>query len=250
MTDLVPVVLVKNEEYFLPYCLESVAGHFDRMVIYDVGSEDRTPEIIRWFVDKEKHRTDFFVRMLPHCPPVVQGTFRNSMIAEALSDYYFILDGDEVYTSDDLKRIKQIPEKLARARERFGDPTGPRKLYGLVRRMEFSSDLRSRYSVEREHHRVYRREAIWQGTHPGEAPVFPQNRSTELDCREDAVCYHFHNTLRSPKEADTPSRMRRKQQHSYHPGQLEPFDLLAHVPILRGPIANWTPAPALKELWR
>ena len=75
---LVPVVLVMNDEFYLPYVLESTRGFFKKYVIYDVGSTDRTPEIIDWWVDTNPD-VEFVVRKLPFVDPKVQGTFRNSM---------------------------------------------------------------------------------------------------------------------------------------------------------------------------
>lgn len=241
LSKVVPVVLVKNEEYWLPYALEAVAGEFDRMVIYDVGSEDRTPEIIRWFVDKEKENTDFTVRYLPDCPPTVQGTFRNAMIAEARSDYYWILDGDELIPNPPM--VEQCgwaldTEHIIHRRE----------IYGVVRRVEVSPDLTQQYDKRRTHHRLYHRTAIWKGTHPGEEAVIPQTPKTEQDFGDSVTVWHMHNALRSSKEEETHSRMKRKSQRSYHPGKLVPLDLLKEVPLLRKPIEDFAVSPALKEL--
>ncbi|RMG23493.1 MAG: glycosyltransferase, partial [Methanobacteriota archaeon] len=43
------VMIVKNEEKFLPGCLESVRNFVDEMVIVDTGSTDRTKEIAQSF---------------------------------------------------------------------------------------------------------------------------------------------------------------------------------------------------------
>src|SRR3990167_6707770 len=90
------VVLVCNDEYWLPWALEASRGSFDRYVIYDIGSKDRTKEIIAWFKGSNKEAS-FYIRFLDMQLPVIQGIFRNSMIAEALSECYFILDGDEIW---------------------------------------------------------------------------------------------------------------------------------------------------------
>lgn len=240
---VVPVVLVKNEQYWLPYCLASVAGFFKRMVIYDIGSTDETRNIIDWYVEREKHFTDFFVRKLPHCEPEIQGIFRNSMIAEARAPMYLILDGDEVYLSDDLEKIHDCANTLWEAHMEDG-----RKRYGLFRRLEFDPTLTQKYDVEREHHRLYTRDAIWTGTHPGERAFYKQGDKSEVDFRSEIAVYHFHNAERSPKSDEVPSRIERKAQTSYHPGTLQPYNLLANLPILRKPIHNFAVAPALERL--
>jgi glycosyltransferase involved in cell wall biosynthesis len=242
--EVVPLILVLNDEYWLPYCLESLAGFFKQMVIYDAGSTDRTSEIIRWFIDKEKHRTEFFVRFLPLLDPSIQGIFRNSMIAESRADTYFLVDGDEIYNPEDLNKVKYLGNKLFQAHE-----WDHRKKFGLFRRTELTYDLRSKYTIEREHHRLYHRTAIWRGTHPGERSFYKQNLKSEMDFKSEVNCWHFHNALRSSQEKKTPERLSRKSQKSYHPGDTKQFNLLEEVPILRNQIENFEPCPTLKELW-
>jgi len=242
--NIVPLVLVKNDCYWLPFALQSVAGHFERMIIYNVGSTDGTKEIIDWYVDKEKD-TDFIVRHLPDCPPEVQLTFRNSMIAEARSPLYLILDGDEIYNKNDLFRINEIGNILLNHNEQNN-----KIKYALFRRVEVSSDLLQRYNNERTHHRLYHRDAIWMGTHPGEVPLYEQNSKSELDFTSDIRMLHLHNTLRSPKEEETQSRTKRKSQRSYHPeGGLVDFNVFEEFPILQQRVANFPASPCLEALW-
>jgi len=106
------MVLVKNEQFFLPYVLKQCEGHFDSFVIYDVGSTDKTGDIIDWFYERNKTTSDIVVRRLPHVSPDVQGTFRNSMIVEGNRNVYFILDGDELYTQDHLSFISSASHRL------------------------------------------------------------------------------------------------------------------------------------------
>jgi hypothetical protein len=235
--------MVKNEEWFLPYVLTAIAGLFERMVIYDIGSEDATNKIINWFVNKEKTTTDFFIRTLPHCDPIIQGALRNSMIAEAQSPIYLLVDGDEVIDPNDVNKISFLADKLMEKNQK-----NLKKRFGIFRRLEFKYDLTMKYDVEREHHRLYTRDAIWKGTHPGERNVYEQNDKSEVDFKQDVRVFHFHNTIRSSKEDKVPGRLSRKTQGSYHPGNLVPFNLLDELPLLRKPIEDWPVSPSLKLL--
>lgn len=243
------MVLVKNESYFLPYVLHQTEGHFDSYVIYDVGSTDNTRRIIDWWTTRMEGRADLFVRYLDDVPPAVQGTFRNSMIAEGRRDIYFILDGDELYKQEDFPLIAHAAGVLKQTHEEFN----PRKRFGVVRRVEVSPDLRKQYDERRGHHRLYTRDAFWTGTHPGEVSGYKQSEKSEL-WFDDITCWHMHNTLRSPKEADATKRLRRKGQKSYHPGDtMSPLSLLEEIPALRTPIEDFPVAPALaalQEEWR
>lgn len=236
---IVPLILVMNDCYWLPYTLECIRGKFDRYVIYNVGSQDGTENIIDWFIEKEKSRAQFYVRHLPFVDPQIQGIFRNSMIAESLSDWNWIVDADEIYQDDDVDYIASMKWNTTQL--------SWDKIYGVTKRIEIGNDLKTRYSELRPHHRLYYRTAIWKGTHPGEEPVFNQNASREFYL-DSITCYHFHNTLRSPLEKDVPSRERRKGKATYKPGELIPYNLLDVLPILRKPIENFQVNPELEKL--
>jgi len=233
-----PVVLVMNDEYFLPYALEASKGFFDRYVIYDVGSTDATREVIQNFITSYDEPT-YFVRQMPMLPPSVQGVFRNSMIAEALTEFYFILDGDEVYSRDSYKAIIEAAEEML---PKYG------LLYGVCNRIEVASDMESAYSPDKfiPHHRLYRRTAIWKGNHPGEVPFFEQNSKTEYRI-EGATCFHFHNCARSSKDEEALRRIERRGRATYRPGNCVPYDVMSALPVLRKQFE--TPInPVLKEL--
>ena len=240
--ELVPVILLCNEEYWAPYMFESIKGRFGRYVIYDIGSTDETKKIVNQFIDSSKD-TDIFYRELPMCDPIIQGTFRNSMIAEAMSDWYFIVDGDEVYTPEALDALILEMENM----KEWYASTG--KTYGVVRRVEVNKNMTHAYGQDLSvsHHRIYHRTAIFEGTHPGEDPVIPQTKNNEHQYKE-VLCYHFHNARRSTKDSEVPKREKRKHQHTYHPGNLEPIDLLREVPILQRRIEDFPVCPELQIL--
>lgn len=234
---IVPLILVMNDDYFLPYSLSSIGPFFDRFVIYNVGSTDNTWNVIDWFIESNKPRATFFVRDLPFVDPHIQGVFRNSMIAEARSENYFLVDGDEIYNPQDIQNIlKREPSEL--------------KPYGVVRRIEVGEDLKSKYNIVRSHHRTYHRTAIWVGKHPGEEAYIAQTRDTEFWI-EDTYCYHFHHAIRSSdSKFEVPKRKERRDKATYCPGALEPFDLLKELPILQKPINNFPVNPDLERLQR
>ena len=225
----------------MPFVLKSIAGKFTRYVIYDVGSKDNTRDIIEWFEEAEKHRAEFFIRYLPMVPREVQGCFRNSQIIESQSNYYLIIDGDEIWSG---KALEQLPLAISNMENSNG------KIYGVCRRREISYDLTMAYSEIRTHHRIYSsQKAYWQGSHPGEEAVVPQKPSREVDM-PSILINHFHNTLRSPTEDIALKRIERKGQKTYHPGELISFNLLEELPILKAPIENFPVSPILNELWR
>jgi hypothetical protein len=244
---LTPTILVMNDAYYLPYVLEQLRGRFHRYVIYDAGSEDGTENIIDWFTETED--AEFFVRKLPFALPAIQGCYRNSMLVEAQTEWTFMVDGDELYTQGDLDNLADriTPNSSHKEHDRIMGCYVEEFLYGVTRRFEVGGDLISRYSDIRGHHRLYRRNAHFEGSHPGEKPAFKQKESNELHL-EDVTCYHFHNALRSPLEGSVPKRLDRKAQGTYHPGELVPFNLLETLPMLREPINGFDVSPDLERL--
>jgi hypothetical protein len=241
--DCSAVILVKNEAYFLPYTLTQTEGIFDSYVIYDVGSTDGTRDIIQWWVEKMTGKVELFVRELPHVIPDVQGTFRNSMIAEGRRSFYYILDGDELYTQEDLKQLPYAVNEFHRINR-----DDPRRMFGKVQRVEVNADLTQQYVERRHHHRLYSKDAHWTGTHPGERSHYKQNDKSEVNF-SDITCWHMHNTLRSPREEDATKRLQRKTQKTYHPGgELTDLNLLDELPMLRTSIDGWPVSPALAKL--
>jgi hypothetical protein len=237
------VVLVKNEEYYLPYTLTQMEGVFDSFVIYDVGSTDATQRIIQWWVDRMDGKADIFVRYHQHVDPITQGAFRNSMILEGNRPMYYILDGDEMYSEASLKLLPLVVKEFYASNR-----NNVRKKYGVVRRVEVSPDLTQQYVERRGHHRLYTSDAWWTGTHPGERAFYKQTEKSEVNY-DNIVCWHFHNTLRSSKNADALKREQRKGQKSYHPGnEMAPLNLLDELPILRKPIEDFPVSPALAKL--
>jgi len=241
---LVPLILVKNDGYFLPYALNCIKGRFSRYVIYDIGSEDNTEDILRWFIESEEKEADIFSRFLPHCDPKAQGSFRNAMFAEARSDWVFILDGDEVYSE---LAMDKLIESMADMRKVYEESKG-QKIYGVCRRREFAPDLTSAYDRLRGHHRVYHRTAIFTGSHPGEDPLVTQDERTEHSLSRLVICNHFHNTQRSRFDNDVPSRIRRRDKQTYHPGTLTDFNLLVELPALENPILTFPQSAAVENL--
>jgi len=90
-------MIVKNEEEFLPQCLESIKGLIDELIVVDTGSTDKTVEIAQSFGAKVYHHpweNDF-------------SKHRNQSISYATGDWIFIIDADEELVTEDIQIIRK-----------------------------------------------------------------------------------------------------------------------------------------------
>jgi len=91
-------MIVKNEEEFLPRCLQSIKDFVDEIIIVDTGSTDGTVEIAKSFGAK--------VFIHPW-----EGSFskaRNYSLKYATCDWILYLDADEELSKEDAPRLKEI----------------------------------------------------------------------------------------------------------------------------------------------
>lgn len=91
-------MIVKNEERFLPGCLESIKGLADEMIIVDTGSTDSTKEIARSFGAK--------VFDFEWCDDF--SAARNESLRNTTGDWVLYLDADERIDKSFHYRIRKL----------------------------------------------------------------------------------------------------------------------------------------------
>jgi len=90
-------MIVKNEEKFLPGCLESVKNIADEIIIVDTGSTDKTIEIARRYNAKIFHldwKNDFSIA-------------RNESIKHSTGEWILVLDADERLNPNQETKLKK-----------------------------------------------------------------------------------------------------------------------------------------------
>lgn len=88
--------LVKNEENFVWFAINSVIDHVDEVMVWDHGSMDKTVEIIKT------------IKSLKIKFKQVKGEvseLRQKMLEETNSDWIFVLDGDEIWPDSVIKNL-------------------------------------------------------------------------------------------------------------------------------------------------
>jgi glycosyltransferase involved in cell wall biosynthesis len=91
-------MITKNEEEFLPKCLESVKDLVHEIIIVDTGSTDRTIAIA----------TSFGANIYQHPWEDDYSKHRNQSISYATGAWILIMDADEVIAKRDLGRVRMV----------------------------------------------------------------------------------------------------------------------------------------------
>jgi len=91
-------MIVKNEEKFLPRCLESIKGHVDEIIIVDTGSTDSTVEIAKRYNAKIYH----------HPWENSFSKARNYSLKYATCKWILVLDADEEVERKNAHKLKDV----------------------------------------------------------------------------------------------------------------------------------------------
>src|SRR4030042_216480 len=98
--------LVRNEEKYVWFAVESVINYIDKLLLWDTGSTDKTREIIKNL--KKKYPDKICVRLLGEVTPQEFTDLRQDMLSETKSDWFIIVDGDEVWWDEGIKKTTDI----------------------------------------------------------------------------------------------------------------------------------------------
>lgn len=171
-TAITAIVIARNEEHNLAWCLRSVRGWCDEIVVVDMESDDRTAEIAGRYAD----------RVVPH--PVIPDFDRARLVAveHATSPWIFSLDADEIAHPDLGEHLRGAVE----ADPPFDALRIPRVNIMLGRWIRHSGWWPNR------HYRFFRREALnISGTlHQGLRPK-PESRLAQLPADARLAIWHF-----------------------------------------------------------
>ena len=91
-------MIVKDEERFLPGCLDSVKDYVDEIIIVDTGSADSTVEIAKRFKAIVYH----------HAWENSFSKARNYSLKYATCDWILILDADEEVDKEDVRKLRNV----------------------------------------------------------------------------------------------------------------------------------------------
>lgn len=101
--------LVKNEDRFIYFTLMSVIDYLDKLLVWDSGSTDKTVDIIKEIIKLKPGKILF-----QEIGRVDENSFtlaRQQMLDETKGDWLFVLDGDEVWWQDSIKKVVKTINK-------------------------------------------------------------------------------------------------------------------------------------------
>ena len=95
--------IIKNEENFIWYAIKSVVDFVDKIIIFDTGSTDKTVEIIKDLVKEYPDKINFEEK--GECDKKRHTELRQEMLDKTTTDWFMILDGDEVWTKKGMEEV-------------------------------------------------------------------------------------------------------------------------------------------------
>lgn len=84
--------LIRNEENWIWFALQSALPFCKQLFLWDTGSSDRTLDVVRQIASSRMH-----FRQVGEVPADELVQLRNAMIAETTTDWFALVDGDEVW---------------------------------------------------------------------------------------------------------------------------------------------------------
>lgn len=99
--------IVNNEENFIWFSIMSVLDWVDKILVWDSGSTDKTVEIIKT-INSNKLKFSGVGKV----DPMEFTKMRQKMLEESDCDWILILDGDEIWWKDSIKKlVKKVAER-------------------------------------------------------------------------------------------------------------------------------------------
>lgn len=95
--------IVNNEENFIWFAVMSVVKYVDQILIWDTGSTDRTVQVIKELKSRLGTKLEF--KEVGRVDPMEFTNMRQKMLEQSKADWILILDGDEIWWEDSIKKI-------------------------------------------------------------------------------------------------------------------------------------------------
>lgn len=98
--------LVRNDEKFIGFAIRSVIDYVDQLIVFDTGSTDRTVSVVEALVRQYPGKITF--EQKGYYDKVRHTDLRQEMLERTQTDWFMLLDGDEVHTHRDMEEVLGI----------------------------------------------------------------------------------------------------------------------------------------------
>lgn len=95
--------IVNNEENFIWFALMSVVDYVDKILVWDTGSTDKTVEIIKEVIKIKGDKV--ILKEVGEVDKFQFTKMRQMMLRQSKCDWILILDGDEIWWENSIKKI-------------------------------------------------------------------------------------------------------------------------------------------------
>lgn len=101
-------MVVKNEDRWIWFSIMSVIDFLDKLIVFDTGSIDSTNEIIENIINDPIYRKKIIYEKIENVTPENFYLVRQKQIDMTESDYFMVIDGDEIWYKESLKELNEI----------------------------------------------------------------------------------------------------------------------------------------------
>lgn len=97
--------MIKNEGRWLWYSVGSVIDHVDKILLWDTGSTDSSLEVEKELEKKYPGKIILKTRDQNFPEEFSEAKERQEMLDETTADWFLVLDGDEIWWEDSIKKV-------------------------------------------------------------------------------------------------------------------------------------------------
>lgn len=104
-------MVVKNEDRWIWFSIMSVIDFLDRLIIFDTGSIDHTNDIVEAIAADLKYKNKIVYERLGSVSAEEFYKVRQRQIDLTKTDYFMVIDGDEIWYKNSLQELEYILNK-------------------------------------------------------------------------------------------------------------------------------------------
>lgn len=101
-------MVVKNEDRWIWFAIMSVIDFLDKLIIFDTGSIDHTNDIIEEIASNQAYKDKIQYDRVGNVSPEEFYKIRQRQIDMTISDYFMVIDGDEIWYKGSLRELERI----------------------------------------------------------------------------------------------------------------------------------------------